>query len=169
MAAVRGHIAYQILDASGVATSFPIGISTSTGLLADMQAFNTAYSAFLDAVVMGQITKANLVIPLALAGLKAAPIADSNDEITALLSYLVNVEGDIITYNVPSWLNAGFQAYPRGNLVDLAQAAVAPFLGAMVGTTSNTKLVDEDGDTLVSLRKAVKSVRKHRKQLGRAK
>lgn len=167
MPAVSGHLSFQLSDGNKVPVSFSPFFTAGSGLLADIQSAVTTYAPLLDAVTQSQILKADAVIPLSLpGGLKAAPVSGSNNNIAALLKYLIALPQEYYSYWVANWIPAGFQAAHQ-NLVDQSQANVAAFLAAMLATTNTLVFTDEDGNDLSALQKATKSVRKDRRALGR--
>ena len=123
-----------------------------------------------DAVIQGQIDKVWLHIPVTLpGGIKSAPVAGSNNEVGALEQFNTSLSGENFAYWFPSWITAGFQSLHQ-NLVDLAQTAVAAFNTLLLTVTNNTTVTDEDGNALAGSnpQRAVKSARKQRRALGRA-
>jgi hypothetical protein len=167
MAAVGGHISYQLLDGNNVPWAHQLNFNCSTGLLADITAFANAYAALLDLVTQSYISRIQFVIEEALpGGLKTSPTAGSNGNVGALLNYKDNnsVPG-FFSYWISDWIVAGFEAaHPA--LVDQAETDVANYLAFMLGTANNTKVVTEDDLPLTELKRATKSVRTRRKALG---
>lgn len=169
MAGISGWMSVNSIDGNKVPYNEKVYFVNTTDLITDTSAWAAAFLADYDAVIAGQIDKVWLHIPLTLpGGLKSAPVAGSNNAVGALEKFDTSLSGEPYSYWFPSWITAGFQSLHQ-NLVDLTQAAVVTFNALLLGTTSNTKVTDEDGNTLSGTNpsRAVKSDRKQRRALGR--
>lgn len=166
MASVSGVLTVRSIDGNKVPKSVDFPFTTSSGLLADMQAWATGLIALYDAVIEGQIILASIRTNQPFTGTKTAPISGSNNAVGALYDFRdANNEQNGFFY--PSWIPAGFDP-AHENLVLQSQAAVAPFQAYLLAPSNNTSFVGEDDQAIASVYRAVKSTRKQRKALGRA-
>lgn len=167
MAAVNWRLAVQVTDANKAPAALDVNLHTTSGLLADMESFTSAYLGVLDPVTASQLTKAEIVVPQIISGAKTSPVASTNNSVGALLDYATANPLENASQWVANWIAAGFEA-AHENLVDQAQTEVAAYLAFLLATTNTTTVVDGDGNALTALRRAVKTTRKFRRALGRA-
>lgn len=173
MAVRKGHFSIQVQDYNPTVRAVTQYFTDSAGLLANMDAAIAAYLPLLDAVVAGQILKAQIVIPVTLpGGLKAAAVADENNSVTALFDWLNATNTDKYGVAYPGWYTAnpghGFEvAHP--SIVNQSDAAVAAFISGNDVPVGTVALTDEDGQAFTGFSRAIKSGRSTRKQLARAK
>lgn len=168
MAIVTGKIVVQAVDGNDIPYSIPLFFTCSSGLLADIQLFTAGYYPLLDAATQDQLIKADIIInDVFPSGLKSAPVSGTNNEVGALMKFAAPTAMEPFSYWYPNWLPAGFEsAHP--NLVDLGTGTVGTNLSNYINTVSNnTRGTDEDGNNLGAVQKAIKSVRKQRRALGR--
>lgn len=156
-----GIITYSIQDDNNGQKSLPIYFSRSALTLADIQAAANAYTPLLDAVIDGVITGVSTTLDLTLAGgIKSTPVASSQVERGALLTYNASGTAYSFSQSVPAW---------KGSLFNIDSPIVASgaglaFVNAIVsgaGTTgSEVGPTDKYLNDLIALRKAVKNFRK---------
>jgi hypothetical protein len=169
MATVQSKIQVQAKDVNNLPASITLDVATTSGLLADLQAYAAGYIPLLDAVIGTQILDANLVIPLDLpGGLKGAPVSGTNQMIGALARWQAASTGEFQTVEFFGANNAIFQASPNATKVNLTAGQPFPLLYAYLTSASNaTQGVTPDGGLITSLIYAVKNDRKNRRGLER--
>jgi hypothetical protein len=169
MATIETALSIRSIDGNKVPVSVDFNLATTSGLFADISAYETAFVPLYDAVIQGQIVDITLRQRLAIpGGLKVAPVPGSNNTIGALLNYASASPLEKASLWIPSWIPAGFNTPTHENQVLTTQAAVAAFLAALLATANTTTVTDEDGNNLTTLLKAVKSDRKQRRALSRS-
>lgn len=165
-----GHISYRVVDANRVPATLPVYFKNTSGSLDDIQTFATTLATKLDGVIDSQITSIDVSIKTAIpSGLKSGPTTGTDNMIRALLTYYTagpRASG----LSVPNWKSNAFIAAHQG-LVDTAQTTpndVAGFLALLLAATASTNATDDQYNVLLGLTKAVKSDRKSRRGLARA-
>lgn len=123
---------------------------------AALAAYATAYEPLLDAVIDGQITGARYSVDLTLAaGLKAAPVAQSEVQKGANFSYL-----NASRYAHGIWIPAFKPTLFVGDTVNMAGAGVAAFNAAHLAGIAGTAPTNGLGFDLTSLKGTKKTFRK---------
>jgi len=99
---------FSIRDADGDTKSLPIYLP-DTLTLANLQSFVDDFSADLDAAIAGVIDSVSVTVAATLpGGLRTTPVAGSEVERGALLSYSVEDSSYRWSYYIPTWALAGF-------------------------------------------------------------
>src|SRR5438477_1954112 len=124
MASAIGLISYRLKDSDGVyfnKEEFVVFDDTKT--MANIATYAGLYAAVLDAVTGCEIVQQTFRIIIPTAGLKSAPVADTDGEETMLMHYIQT--GTFSTWgdDVPGLIDAG----EVGGRLDLTNAAVAAY------------------------------------------
>lgn len=152
---------FTITDADGDTKSVPIYFEVGTISQEDIEAAMQTMAADMDAVIDGKITAMHLTLEVALpGGLKASPVANSEVEKGALLTF----DASSTPYNhsifVPSWTPSKFS----GDNVNAGAAGVATFLGdittGITETSGGFLPTDRYSNDLVTYLKGLKRFRK---------
>lgn len=147
-------LSYTVLDADGDKGNVPVFIGGAR-TQAEIGAFNTFFAPLLDAVIDGQIVGGAYTIGVTLpGGLKVAPVANSERQLGALISFDNPSRFNWGLY-VPTW----HLAYFNKNAIT-ADAAVASFLAAYV--TGDGTVTPTNGESF-DLSSVSKSRKAHRK------
>lgn len=161
MAIQNAILSFSVLDADGDKASIPVYVhyDDATATLAAIQAFMAARASQLDAVLAGQITSMGITIfPALPGGLKGAPVAGSDVERTALLTW-DTASSPVRAYGMD--LPAAKDAVFTGDLVNVAQADMAAFITGMSPPPGTLVPTDERlAFSLVRVRSGRKSFRK---------
>jgi len=172
VAALIYRISYQLIDCNKAPASFELLANVSSGLAADAQLVADSFAATLDAATESQITKITIAIAEhnVPSGLKSAPTATYDNMTVANFSFSTPVAGQKYTKTVPNFLRAGFLASDTA-IVDQTgtNAPVDDFIAAMTtgGIDAKAVAVDDDGNILDAVTKAIKSGRSERRQLAK--
>jgi hypothetical protein len=166
MAAVSAQLSYSIQDSEREIVSVDFPFTAGSGLLADMQAAAAAHMPVLDAILEAQILKADIVIPLALAGgLKSSPVAGGRNEHGVVASYTATGTRFHYGQDFPSFIQSGI----LDKKIDPTNAAWINYLAVSLATTSTTVFTDKYKDPLAALFRTFENFRKYRRALVRAK
>lgn len=169
MTTVFWRLTVRLKDGTPIVTPFALGWQTTSGLLADMQAHTAAYLPLLDAITQSQIMQASIEVPVVLpGGLKAAPVALSQNQAAALLDY--SDAGSTLKngYSLPNFIPSGYLSTVP-SVVDPANTNVAAFNTFLVTVANTSAAVNEDNILLTGFRGGEIGTRKHRRQVARAK
>jgi hypothetical protein len=113
--AVVSVLSYQLTDADGNKKSLPIYVPAAA-TLANLQLFSDALAALLDDHTDAQITGISATVGLTTpGGLKGTPVAESNVQEGALLSFGLAASNYSHGLFVPGWAQADFSG---GEVVD---------------------------------------------------
>jgi hypothetical protein len=163
---VQALASLQLLDATGEAGSadFPITYVGGTTTLSQLQTWIQGLGAAVDTVTDGQITKIRLSILIPLpGGIKSAPVANGDLEETGLFTFACNGTPNAYSVDVPAFTQADFTGNQIASNTDTN--ALVTYLTTAVNGIVGT---DRYGNALVSVKRKVKTFRKHRRALRRA-
>lgn len=154
--AVVSVLSYSIVDDDGNAKSMPIYIP-SGATIANIQAFSDAMAPLLDDVIDGVIGYVTLSIGLTLpGGLKSSPVAGSNVQEGALISFDVASSNYRHSIFVPAWA----QTFFSGAQVTLEDTEPGLFATQMVSGSNSIAPSDRAGLDLTSVLDGIKRFRK---------
>jgi hypothetical protein len=154
--AVVSVLSYSIVDDDGNAKSMPIYIPAGA-TVANIQAFSDAMAPLLDDVLDGVINAVTLSIGLTLpGGLKSSPVAGSNVQEGALISFDVASSNYSHSIFVPAWA----QAFFSGSQVTLEDTEPGLFATQMVSGSNTIAPSDRAGLDLTSVLSGSKRFRK---------
>jgi hypothetical protein len=160
----RALVSYQVLDADGNRAAVPIYITYSTATLAQLTTYAQSLEDLVDAVLDAKVEKISLTVDVALTGNeKADPVAGSNIQETALISWDADNTPYSFAIDLPGYFQDGF----TGKTVDQTNAGFQAWRD-FLNTASNTILgTDRYGNALLTVIRARKTFRKFRKQASR--
>lgn len=154
--AVVSILSYSIVDDDGNAKSMPIYIPSGVSVT-NIQAFSDAMAPLLDDVIDGVINAVTLSIGLTLpGGLKSSPVAGSNVQEGALISFDVASTNYNFSIFVPAWA----QTFFSGVQVTLEDTEPGLFLTQMVSGSNSTFPTDRSGGDLTAVLSGIKRFRK---------
>lgn len=152
---------YTIKDGKGARSTVEINLDVTT--LANAQTFLTAHAPLLDALILGQIERVGIcasgVLP---GGLRAVPVEGSDVEEGALFMYN-SVGGYKTRVRIPTFNEAKMLVGTQR--VDLTDADVIAFNAAMISPLATFSASDYRGADIISLRSAVDSFQRSRRNV----
>jgi hypothetical protein len=159
------NASFQIEDDKAEITSADIPFKFTGTLISDIATFIAALGVAIDGVTDGAIRKVRvcLLFPLPVGG-KAAPVANSDNEETGLITWNVTGSANKYGVDIPAWYPAGF----TGGEINLSATNVANFTSLLDGPTGTCTPVDRYGNPYTTISQAVKTFRKHRRALSRS-
>lgn len=162
MVAVLGQFSYRIKDAEGViANKETYAVFDDTKTFANIQAYSDAYAAVLDPLTEGEIIQATFRVVLTTTGLKSAPVADSDNQETLLLSFIQS--GSFYKWGDDT--PAEIDAVIVNGRVDLTNATLVAYTAFMTSAHSGFTPAGRMGNALVALYSGAETFRTKRKQL----
>lgn len=169
MPTVFWSLSARLQDGLPIVTPFEMRFQTTSGLLTDIQAYAAAYLPLLDAITQSQILLATINIPFTLpGGLKAAPVALSQNQDAALLDY-TDASGPFKNgFSLPNFIPAGYLSTVP-TVVDKNNPNFSAFNTQLLTGSNTTRAVNEDDVLLTAFRSGEVGTRKHRRQVSRAK
>lgn len=166
MANLGAVLSYQIQDSRSEVTSYedPILVADTVTLAALVTAVQ-GFGVTLDTVTDGQITKirACILVPLP-AGIKAAPIAGSDNEKTGLLTMSALTTRNKYGVDLPAIPNSQL----TGNQINQAAPSMAAFITALEASGGTIQHTDRYSNALTNVFRGLLTFRKHRRALRRA-
>jgi hypothetical protein len=166
MANLNVIMSYTLQDDDGERTAYPYYATVSDAdALSAIQAESDGLATLLDAITDGQIVKQRLIVEFPVTGgLKSAPVAGSEIEVTGLFTYpLTALPGKVFSQDIPTFKRALFV----GNKINLSDTDVAAWTDASESTGSTPGQNNLWSSTLQEVRTGRKTFRKHRKQTER--
>lgn len=131
--------------------------SQTGGTLAELQAFVDANLPLLDTIIEPQITAVTFTRSLVLpAGLKAAPVADSDVEEGANMAFDVAATNYNHGVRIPGLLQSLF----AGEAVDIADVDVIAWANSIINGTAGVVPSDRYGGDIVGLLSGTKTFRR---------
>jgi len=137
--AVVSVLSYQITDADGNKKSLPIYVPASV-TLANLQAYSDATVALLDDAIDGQVTDITALVGLTTpGGLKSEPVAGSNVQEGALLSFGLASSNYTFGMFVPAWAESNFTG------TEVIDENVDDFIAQIVTGSNSTAPTSREG------------------------
>jgi hypothetical protein len=161
MANIDGTLEYQIQDDNGLvnpATAYILLADTKT--LADIQTELNAMTPKLAAVVDGATTKINITLHFAVVSGNASPVAESNNQEGANLTFDVTGIKYPFTYHIPNFKDS---LAVQGQIANAG--ATATLITYMLSGASAWDFIDRDLHVFAAFNRGRTSFRKLRKQL----
>lgn len=154
-------LSFTLEDDKGKRASCPIyGVfDDATATISSLLAYFSATAGDLDDITEAKIVSGSITLyPTLPLGLDANPVANSDVEESALLTFVTSAYGKAYGQDIPAFIQSAFV----DEAVNVADAAVAQWINRMV--TSGTIIHSNNffQATLSSLRKGRKSFRKRR-------
>jgi len=163
--AVPSIISYQLTDETGVVATSPLFINTpSTITIANLQTFADAYTPLLDGITDAQITGIEVRIPLTITGAKSAPVGLADVERTGLFNFEQAGSNYKFGVDVPGIATDVIDSSGR---IDLTISNVTNWIAFLLIATAGIRPESKFGNFLLGLVDALRTFRKHRKQLER--
>lgn len=157
---------YQIQDADRETTSFDLNFVNTTNLLTDilLYLFGNVAPA-LDLVTDGKLVKVRLSLLVTLPpGIKANAVAGAENERTGLFTCGLANTTKSYGVDVPAFSQGKFNA----GSINMLDPGVIGFDTLLTSAYNNCYPTDDKGNEILSIRRARKTFRKHRKALARA-
>lgn len=137
--AVVSVLSYQITDADGNKKSLPVYVPASV-TLANLQAYSDATVALLDDTIDGQITGITALVGLTTpGGLKGTPVAGSNVQEGALLSFGIASSNYTFGMFIPAFAQENFS---DASVVD---ENITDFIAQIVTGSNSTAPTSREG------------------------
>lgn len=150
MAYPIAFVSYTIMDDTGKKSTLQIKLPTSVALPA-LIGFASTFSVIVDGLIKGAIVDIGVGIGVALAGLKASPLAGADVEEGAYFSFQT-LGGALTGFTIPTFDEAFVLA--NSDYIDTLDADVIALVNAVVnGITTGTLASPSDnrGSDIVSL------------------
>lgn len=166
---VQGSLTFRMVDSQGIhgSLNMPVLVDTAQTLTQAQTAWLTQ-ALLLDAVTSAQIIGGRVTVSNAsLAGLKAAPAADSRIQETGNLDFGVTGVPGVYDSIIPSISDAVLVG-GVGPQIDEANAAMIPYIGSITGAILGGHFTNRDFLVLTALVDSFLSDRKRRRKLAEA-
>jgi hypothetical protein len=155
-----------IQDAEGILATNKIYVDLDdTKTIAQLRTDGHSYLEALDNITDGQIIRAHVAVPIALGGtVKTSPVAGSNVESTGLFNFSQVSSAYKEGVDVP----AIAQATIVSGHIDLTNTDIQNWINFITVASSVVTVVSKFNNVLQALLDALRTFRKHRRQLIRA-